>query len=125
MPTYEYQCDACDATFDIFQSIKASPLKKAECEACGGLQPVRRLIGTGGGIIFKGSGFYQTDYRSEGYKKAAKADSEKADSGKGDGGKGDKAASPGSGKGADSSTSASEQKNAASSGDSASKTSSE
>ncbi len=100
MPTYEYQCDACDATFDIFQSIKASPLKKAECEACGGVRPVRRLIGTGGGIIFKGSGFYQTDYRSEGYKKAAKADSEKAAGEKGDGAKGDKASSSGSGKGA-------------------------
>ena len=74
MPTYEYQCASCDATFDIFQSIKAAHLRKAKCEACGGMQPVRRLIGTGGGILFKGSGFYQTDYRSEGYKKAAKAE---------------------------------------------------
>jgi putative FmdB family regulatory protein len=74
VPTYEYQCATCDATFEVFQSIKAAPLRKAKCEACGGVQPVRRLIGMGGGILFKGSGFYQTDYRSEGYKKAAKAE---------------------------------------------------
>jgi predicted nucleic acid-binding Zn ribbon protein len=49
-------------------------LRKAKCEACGGVQRVRRLIGMGGGILFKGSGFYQTDYRTEGYKKAAKAE---------------------------------------------------
>lgn len=125
MPTYEYQCNACDAKFDIFQSIKASPLRKAECEACGGVQRVRRLIGTGGGIIFKGSGFYQTDYRSEGYKKAAKADSEKAAGEKGDSGKGDKASSSGNGKGSDSGPSAPGKKGAASSGDSSSKASSE
>ncbi|MFQ5423217.1 MAG: FmdB family zinc ribbon protein [Phycisphaerae bacterium] len=91
MPTYEYQCKECGATFDIFQSIKAAPLRKAQCAQCDGRRPVRRLIGTGGGVIFKGSGFYQTDYRSESYKKAAKAEKEakgKTVSGK-DGTKGD------------------------------------
>jgi len=74
MPTYEYQCDTCKNTFDIFQSIKASPLRKAECPACKQERPVRRLISTGGAVLFKGSGFYQTDYRSESYKKAAKSE---------------------------------------------------
>lgn len=68
MPTYEYQCDACDHRFEQFQSISASPLKK--CPQCGKLK-LKRLLGTGAGLIFKGSGFYQTDYRSESYKKAA------------------------------------------------------
>ncbi|MCZ6815355.1 MAG: zinc ribbon domain-containing protein [Planctomycetota bacterium] len=80
MPTYEYECKKCGSTFDIFQSIKASPLGKAACEKCGTVRPVRRLIGTGGGVIFKGSGFYQTDYRSESYKKAAKAEKESSGS---------------------------------------------
>ena len=76
MPTYEYQCKKCGKTFDIMQSIKASPLRKAECETCGGKQPVRRLIGTGGALLFKGSGFYQTDYRSKGYQDKAKSESD-------------------------------------------------
>ncbi len=71
MPTYEYKCDACGHAFEAFQSIKAAPTKK--CPECGKLK-VRRLIGTGVGLIFKGSGFYITDYRSEGYKNAAKSD---------------------------------------------------
>ncbi len=75
MPTYDYECDACGHEFEQFQSITASPLKK--CPACGKLK-LRRLIGTGAGIIFKGSGFYETDYRSESYKKAAKAEKESA-----------------------------------------------
>ncbi len=75
MPTYEYQCDDCGSVFDIFQSIKAQPLRKADCENCGEKKKVRRLIGTGGAVIFKGSGFYQTDYRSDSYKTAAKAES--------------------------------------------------
>ena len=71
MPTYDYECDACHHKFEKFQSILADPLK--ECPACG--QPsARRLMGTGGGVVFKGSGFYQTDYRSESYKKSASAD---------------------------------------------------
>lgn len=71
MPTYDYVCDACDHAFDEFQSITAKPLRK--CPACGKAK-LRRLIGTGGGVIFKGSGFYETDYRSESYKKSAEAD---------------------------------------------------
>jgi putative FmdB family regulatory protein len=80
MPTYEYECEACGHGFEQFQSITAKPVKK--CPSCG-KPKARRLIGTGSGIIFKGSGFYQTDYRSESYKKAAKAESE-ASSGKKD-----------------------------------------
>ena len=75
MPTYEYECRQCGHRFEKFQSMKDEPLK--QCEKCGG--EVRRLIGTGAGIIFKGSGFYQTDYRSKSYKDKAK--SEGGDSG--------------------------------------------
>src|SRR5262245_21648238 len=76
MPTYEYACDACKYEFEEFQSITAAPLKK--CPKCGKPR-LKRLIGTGGGVIFKGSGFYQTDYRSESYKKAAEAEKPKTD----------------------------------------------
>ena len=62
MPTYEYECRACQHQFEQFQSITAKPVTR--CPACGKNQ-VRRLIGKGAGIIFKGTGFYQTDYRSE------------------------------------------------------------
>ena len=68
MPTYEYQCSACDHTFEAFQAITAKALKK--CPECGG--KVERLIGAGSGIIFRGSGFYTTDYRSKDYKEQAK-----------------------------------------------------
>ena len=71
MPTYEYRCEQCGYEFDKFQSITAPPLKK--CPHCG-RRSLQRLIGSGGGIIFKGSGFYQTDYRSDSYKKAAEAE---------------------------------------------------
>jgi putative FmdB family regulatory protein len=71
MPTYDYQCDGCGHTFEQFQSITANALKK--CPECG-KQKLKRLFGTGAGLIFKGSGFYQTDYRSEGYKKAAESE---------------------------------------------------
>ena len=71
MPTYEYECDACGHKFEQFQSIKAAPIKK--CPECA-KSKVRRLIGTGAGLLFKGSGFYITDYRPESYNKAAKAD---------------------------------------------------
>lgn len=71
MPTYDYECDACGAKFEKFQSIKAPSIRK--CPSCGKLA-VRRLIGAGAGIIFKGSGFYQTDYRSDSYRKAAASD---------------------------------------------------
>lgn len=71
MPTYDYKCDACDHAWEEFHSMSAEPTKK--CPTCGKIK-ARRLIGTGGGVIFKGSGFYQTDYRSESYKKASDAD---------------------------------------------------
>ncbi len=71
MPTYEYRCNACNHEFERFQSMKDSPLRT--CPACG-KKALQRLIGTGAAVIFKGSGFYQTDYRSETYKKAAEAD---------------------------------------------------
>ncbi len=75
MPTYEYICDACGHELEEFQSMSAKPLKK--CPDCGKNKLVRQ-IGTGAGIIFKGSGFYETDYRSEGYKKDAKAETDAA-----------------------------------------------
>lgn len=78
MPTYDYECSACGHKFEQFQSITAAPLKK--CPECG-KSKVKRLIGTGAGIIFKGSGFYITDYRSDSYKAAAKADSDKSGGG--------------------------------------------
>ncbi|MFH1892285.1 MAG: FmdB family zinc ribbon protein [Candidatus Zixiibacteriota bacterium] len=70
MPTYEYRCRTCAYEFEEFQSIADPALTK--CPKCGGL--IERLISGGGGLLFKGSGFYITDYRSEGYKKAARAD---------------------------------------------------
>lgn len=74
MPTYDYRCDACAHTFEEFQSFSEKQLKK--CPQCG-KSKLRRLLGTGAAILFKGSGFYQTDYRSEGYKSAAKAEESK------------------------------------------------
>ena len=71
MPTYEYECQRCAHRFDAFQSIKDEPLKR--CPKCRG--KLKRLVGTGAGIIFKGSGFYETDYRSENYKKGQKRES--------------------------------------------------
>jgi putative FmdB family regulatory protein len=71
MPTYDYVCDACQHQFEAFQSIKEEPKRK--CPECG-RQKLRRLIGPGAAIVFKGSGFYKTDYRSDSYKKAAAAD---------------------------------------------------
>ncbi len=71
MPTYDYECKACHHRWELFQSIKAEPEKK--CPKCGKRQ-AQRMIGPGAGIIFKGSGFYQTDYRSSDYKKSAEAD---------------------------------------------------
>lgn len=70
MPTYDYKCLECDIQFERFQGITAPVLE--ECPECGG--KVKRLIGAGAGLIFKGSGFYTTDYRSEGYKESAKKD---------------------------------------------------
>jgi putative FmdB family regulatory protein len=70
MPTYEYECQKCNLRFELFQSIKDAP--KKTCPQCRGR--VKRLLGTGSGIIFKGSGFYSTDYRKPGYKEAASKD---------------------------------------------------
>ncbi|MDX2146868.1 MAG: FmdB family zinc ribbon protein [Planctomycetota bacterium] len=75
MPTYEYECTACEHEFEEFQQMTAKPLKK--CPSCG-KAALRRLIGTGAAVVFKGSGFYQTDYRSESYKKAAEAEGKAA-----------------------------------------------
>ena len=86
MPTYDYVCDACGHAFELFQSMTDSV--KRTCPKCK-KRKLRRLIGTGGAIMFKGSGFYQTDYRSESYKKAAAADkppSKKSESSKKDAG---------------------------------------
>jgi putative FmdB family regulatory protein len=79
MPTYEYECDKCQGAFECVQSMKDEPFKTCPKELCRmkkwGKGKVRRLMGTGAGLIFKGSGFYITDYRSEGYKASAKKDS--------------------------------------------------
>ncbi len=71
MPTYSYVCSRCEHTFERFQKMTDKPVKK--CPECG--SKVERLITGGGGIIFKGDGFYCTDYRSESYKEAARRDS--------------------------------------------------
>ncbi len=79
MPTYEYFCEKCDQHFDKFQPISDKPLTVCPKELCPrkrwGKGKVRRIIGAGAGLIFKGSGFYITDYRSESYKESAKKDS--------------------------------------------------
>ena len=82
MPTYDYRCNACGHEFELFQSMSDS--HKRKCPDCGKLQ-LERLIGTGAAVLFKGSGFYQTDYRSEGYKKAADADKKAKTEAKSDG----------------------------------------
>jgi putative FmdB family regulatory protein len=78
MPTYDYQCEKCHKTFEMYQSMKDNALSVCPKEHCQrktwGKGKVRRLVGTGAGLIFKGSGFYITDYRSEGYKAAAKSE---------------------------------------------------
>ena len=80
MPTYDYECSDCGHAFEEFQSMSADPV--SACPKCGG--SVKRLIGTGAAIVFKGSGFYQTDYRSAEYKKAASADRPETAGGKKD-----------------------------------------
>jgi len=86
MPTYEYECTKCKKTFEAFQSMKDEAYKTCPKEKCcmksWGKGKVKRLLGAGAGLIFKGSGFYITDYRSEGYKSAAKSDSTQASSSK-------------------------------------------
>jgi len=101
MPTYDYVCDGCGHAFELFQSMTDSV--KKTCPECG-KKKLRRLIGAGGAIVFKGSGFYKTDYRSESYKKGAAADSGgKADGGgkKTDSGKSDSGGGGGGGKGSE------------------------
>jgi putative FmdB family regulatory protein len=76
MPTYDYHCDACDHDFELFQSIN-DPVKR-KCPEC--QKPkLRRLFGTGAAVVFKGSGFYQTDYRSDSYKKGAEKEKPASD----------------------------------------------
>jgi putative FmdB family regulatory protein len=79
MPTYEYTCQKCGQNFEAFQSMRAEPFQECPKELCRlpkwGHGKVKRLLGTGAGLIFKGSGFYITDYRSDSYKEAAKKES--------------------------------------------------
>lgn len=77
MPTYDYECEACNHKFELYQSISAEPEKT--CPQCK-KKKLRRLIGTGGAVMFKGTGFYQTDYRSDSYKKAASSDTKSTSS---------------------------------------------
>jgi len=81
MPTYDYVCRECEHKWELFQSIKANPVRK--CPSCGRLR-AKRVIGPGAGIIFRGSGFYETDYRSDSYKKGAEADKKARDSAQSD-----------------------------------------
>ncbi|MCP5519562.1 MAG: zinc ribbon domain-containing protein [Verrucomicrobiales bacterium] len=82
MPTYHYVCEKCGHEFELFQSITAEPLDSCPKQHCQrktwGRGRVKRVLSGGAGLIFKGQGFYTTDYRSEGYKQAAKKDSEAA-----------------------------------------------
>lgn len=82
MPTYDYVCSSCGHEFELFQKMTDPPAKK--CPECKG--KVKRKIGAGAGLLFKGSGFYITDYRSEGYKKDAKADAGRTEGGKSESG---------------------------------------
>ena len=84
MPTYEYSCEKCGQNFDAFQSMRDKPFRECPKELCRlpewGHGKVKRLLGTGAGLIFKGSGFYTTDYRSDSYKEAAKKEAPAASS---------------------------------------------
>lgn len=79
MPTYDYVCDACGHALELFQSMSEAPKRK--CPACNALK-LRRLVGTGAGVLFKGSGFYQTDYRSDSYKQGESASKSSAEAAK-------------------------------------------
>jgi len=87
MPTYDYRCNACGHEFELFQPMSANPKKK--CPECGKLK-LERLIGAGAGVIFKGGGFYETDYRSDSYKKGAEAAKKAKENGSSDKKKSDK-----------------------------------
>ncbi len=122
MPTYEYICTKCDEQFEVFQSIADKPLTVCPKDKCRrktwGKGKVKKLISAGAGLLFKGSGFYITDYRSEGYKKAASQEAASSKPADGDGGKSKSSGSdskPASGKADSSSSSASTQKPAATS----------
>lgn len=106
MPTYDYQCDDCGHEFELFQSISESVKRK--CPDCGKLK-LRRLFGTGAAVVFKGSGFYQTDYRSDSYKKAAEKDKKSTSDGDSKKKSGDAAAKKDSG-GADKSSGSKKEK---------------
>lgn len=80
MPTYDYECRTCKHAWEVFQPITAKPLRK--CPECG-KSTAKRVIGPGAAILFRGSGFYQTDYRSDSYKKAAEADKKSSSGGEG------------------------------------------
>jgi len=80
MPTYDYECGSCEHSFELFQSI--TDRVKRKCPCCG-RKSLRRLFGTGAAILFKGSGFYQTDYRSDSYRKGAEAEKKSTDTGSG------------------------------------------
>jgi putative FmdB family regulatory protein len=90
MPTYDYFCEKCKQTFEAFQSMRDEPFKECPKELCRkskwGHGKVKRLLGTGAGLIFKGSGFYSTDYRSASYKEGAKKDSGSTGAGEKSGG---------------------------------------
>lgn len=111
MPTYDYICDACEHAWELFQKISDDPVKK--CPECGKKKAVRQF-GTGAAIMFKGSGFYETDYRSASYKKSAEADkASKSDKKSSDSGSGDssgKSSSDASSKSDSSSSSGSDNK---------------
>jgi len=97
MPTYEYACAKCGQHFDAFQSMRDQPFRECPKELCRlpkwGHGKVKRLLGTGAGIIFKGAGFYSTDYRSNSYKEAAKKETPGPDKPKAEA-KGEGAATP-------------------------------
>src|SRR6184192_3105060 len=97
MPTYEYLCTKCEQTFEAFQSMRDEPFRQCPKELCRlpnwGHGKVKRLLGTGAGVIFKGSGFYSTDYRSPSYREAAKKETPGSDKPKAEA-KGEGAATP-------------------------------
>src|SRR4030095_12342967 len=95
MPTYDYSCDACDHSFEVFEGITAEPQTRCPKDK---KKKLRVLFGAGAGVVFKGSGFYQTDYRSESYKKAASADKAPSDSSSSNGDSGKKSESKGESK---------------------------
>lgn len=114
MPTYEYVCEKCGKTFEKFQSMNDPRLTECIFEGCGGA--VRRKIGRGAGIIFKGGGFYETDYRSDSYKQAAKSESSGGGKGDSSGGGSDSGASKPSGSEGGGSASSASVKSTAGSG---------